>query len=443
MAGPATCLFQHLNVACAGVSSEHVIPRCIGGTRESSEVLCDTCNHYFGNHIDPELCEHFEPIVTQLALVMGRRYQDRRQRTTSVDGNVRLIQRAGGVTGLAGIHRQIGANGKLMIAAPPNQAHLLPGIAAREAPGQVFTFREGLITELLPDNLASARQGFPDELMRAVGKTLLEVIDELSRSDGGHRFQRMPSLEPIYRFIRLGVRPTMMEPTSPMTDVGTEMNAAFARHLPNADLRRTALSTCVAVICDASAQRLFGLLSVAGTMPLVVCLAESDDWAGESWSLLVRRSLLPGSPPEHVWIDEPAATWKLVEWRAFLKSTQGAIDFGRRKYLESFADAHGRAVVWVDEHDDDAIIETLRLLSSGSRARGTVVVDALKTRFVQNYILEAQWEAIRNRVDDECLGADDVQLLASFRRELADLVAQVGPPRAIVQLEVQRAGQNA
>jgi hypothetical protein len=437
MSGPATCLFQNLNVACAGVSSEHVIPRCIGGTRESTEVLCDTCNHYFGDEIDPELCEHFEPIVTQLALVMGRRYQGRRQKTTSIDGSVRLTQRAGGVTGLAGIQRLVDADGKFTIAAPPNQAHLLPEIAAREAPGRAFIFRDALVTDLVPDNLALSRMGFPDELMRAVAKTQLEVVDEWSRSDGGRHFWRAPSLEPILRFIRLGGRAPSAEPSSPMADIGTEMLDAFARHMPGADLRRVALCTCVAVIYDAGAQRLFGLLSVAGTMPLIMSLAESGEWGAHSWSLLVRRSLLPGIPGEHVWIDEPAVSWRMAEWRTFLRRTQGAIDFGRCKYTESFADALGRAVVYVDETNDDAILDTLRLLRNKHGSCGPAVVDALKVRFMRNTISGAQWQAIQTRVDGQNLDVDDAQLLATFRRELADLVTQVGLPRAIVQLGVR------
>ena len=330
----------------------------------------------------------------------------------------------------------------ITIAAPPNQANLLPGIAAREAPGKAFTFRDGLVTELLSDNLVLGRMGFPDGLMRAVAKTQLEVVDEWSHSDGGRHFWRAPSLGPILRFIRLGGRPPSTELSSPMVDVGTEMNDAFARHMPNADLRRIALSTCVAVIYDAGAGRLFGILSVAGTMPLIMSLAESNEWGDHSWSLLVRRSLLPGIPSEHIWIDEPAVSWRMAKWRSFLR-TQGAIDFGRCKYVESFADALGRAVVYVDENNDDAILETLRLLRNRNGSGGSAIVDALKARFMRNTILEAQWHAIQVRVDGQNLGVDDAQLLGSFRRELADLVAQAGLPRAIFQLGIRAEAADA
>lgn len=438
MPGPATCLFHDLDGPCAGDACEHVIPRCIGGTLESTEVICDRCNHYFGDNVDPELAAHFEPVVTQFALVMRGEHRRRQNRTESMDGAVRLVRRAGGVVELRSVHRRYDDQGNLVeVCAPQHQAHLLPGIAAREAPGARFAFQDVPVTDILAEPLTPGRVAFTDTLRRAVAKVALEVVDELARRDADPRFQRAASLDPIRRFIRLGTGPRP-EPSSPMANLGEEMIAEFAAaQIGPADDRVAALSTDVAVIYDARAQRLFALLTVARTMPLVVSLAEGDDMGHQSWSLLVRRPLLPGDG-SHRWGDAAAIEWRAVEWARYSSATDDAIRFARAQYRAAFSDALGRAVVYVDETDDVEITRTLQELRDARGSCGAAVADALRARYLENGVTDEGWRDIANRVDAENIGQDDTRLRAAFRRELAALCNRFGFPRAIVARGMER-----
>lgn len=438
MAGRATCIFRDLDGQCAGDAREHVIPRCIGGTLESTEVICDRCNHYFGDTVDTELAAHFEPIVTQFGIVMRAEYRARQSRTESMDGGVRLVRRAGGVVELRGVHRKYDEKGELVeVYAPSNQAHLLPGIAAREAPGAAFAFQDVPVTDVLAEPLTPGRVGFPDTLRRAVAKVALEVVDEFARRDADARFRRPASLDSIRRFIRLGTGPRP-EPSSPMANLGDEMIAAFAAaRIGPANDRLAALSADVAIIHDAPAQRLFGLLTVARTMPLVVSLAEGNDISAQSWSLLVRRPLLPGDG-SHQWLAAAVIDWRAVEWARYSSATDEAIRFARAQYRTAFSDALGRAVLYVDETDDVEVTRTLRELRAARGSCGAAVVDALRARYLENGVTDEDWREITVRVDAENIGEDDTRLRATFRRELAALCNRFGLPRTIVARGTER-----
>src|SRR6202041_2129880 len=105
-------------------------------------------------------------------------------------------------------------------------------------------------------------------------------------------------------------------------------------------------STSVVVVYDAPAGRLFGLLAVAGTMPLCVSLADARDWGAASWSLLVRRGLLPGPAP-HAWVARAIVMWRDAEWASFPGRTNEGVELARRLYNDEYADAVGRAIVYV------------------------------------------------------------------------------------------------
>ncbi len=433
MAGAATCLFRDLDGPCNGDSSEHVIQQCIGGTLESDEVLCDRCNHHFGDVIDPPLCEHFEPIVTALGVVARAQLRRRQIQAVSIDGNVPLRQRAGGVVELPGVHREHDAEGDLVaVAAPPAEAHLVPMIAAREAPGEPFTIRNVPVTDLLTEPLILKRRDFGPELRRAVAKTLLEVADEYGRADGGNHFRRAASLDPIRRFIRLGAGADDVGPRAPIVPLGEEFERAVTTNLPVGD-DADHLSTRVAVVYDTGAGRLFGLLSVAGTMPFCVSLARARDWGATDWSLLVRRGFPPGPAP-HAWIAQAVLTWRDVEWAAFPARTLANIRHARCAYNNAYADAVGRAVVYIDTHDDQELTTTLQVLRQARGSGAAAVVEALKLRFLDNGLADRDWQEIRQRLDAENLGADDARARDAFRRELAALVALVGVPRMVLQL---------
>jgi hypothetical protein len=409
-----------------------VIPRCIGGTLESTEVLCERCNHYFGDNIDLELAAHFEPIVTQFAPMMRAAYRRRQNRTFSMDGEVGLVRGAGGVVELDGIHRKYNDQGDLIaVYVPPHQADILRGIAAREAPGANFVFEDVPVTDVLAEPLTQSRMAFTDGLRRAVAKTILEVVDEFARRDGDPRFRRVGSLDPIRRFIRLGTGPRP-EPSSPMANLGEEMVAVFrGAQLHLIDDRVAALSSDILVVYDARAARLFGLLTVGRSMPLVVSLAEGDDLGNDSWSLLVRRPLVPGEG-SHGWLSSAAISWRDVEWARYSSSSIHAILLARAEYNAAFSDALGRAVLFVDQTDDREITESLRLLCAARGASGAAVVEALRARYLQNGVPDTEWVLIAQRVDAERIGRDDVHLRAAFRRELQGLFDRFGVPRALV-----------
>jgi hypothetical protein len=48
----SNCIFNDVT-KCVGSSSEHIIQKGLGGRHESGHVLCDSCNHFFGDKLDP------------------------------------------------------------------------------------------------------------------------------------------------------------------------------------------------------------------------------------------------------------------------------------------------------------------------------------------------------------------------------------------------------
>jgi hypothetical protein len=172
-------------------------------------------------------------------------------------------------------------------------------------------------------------------------------------------------------------------------------------------------------------------LSVAGTMPLAVSLSEGEDLGDASWSLLVRRSLLPGDA-QRVWLDTAAITWRTVDWATFSSRTNDAVRFARSQYNNDFAEAMGRAVVYVDQTNDELITATLRELEGARGSLGAAIVEALRSRFLNNDIPRPEWDSMEARVDRNNM-ADDARLRDVFRYELQTLIDRFGIPRGIVQ----------
>jgi hypothetical protein len=166
-------------------------------------------------------------------------------------------------------------------------------------------------------------------------------------------------------------------------------------------------------------------------MPLAVLLAEGDDMGDQSWSHFVRRPLLPGDGASK-WVPEAAITWRVVEWARFSSATDDAILFARSQYRIAFSDALGRAIVHVDQTDDDAVTETLVELRDARGTPGKAVADALRLRFHDNGIGVGTWQEIEARVDAENIGKDEASLRAAFRREISTLCQAFGVPRSIV-----------
>ncbi len=240
----------------------------------------------------------------------------------------------------------------------------------------------------------------------------------------------------------------------PLRPLEDELNQVFGA-------RPSEFSNRVAIFCDALAERVFGLFQVANTMPLGLCMATDTLGIPGGFSFLLEKPIAAREPERSEWHATSLITWKQFEWSAFSGRGKHAIAFGFDKFFQSIEREHGRAVVFVDNHSDKEVVDTLiayanMIANEGvkdDRLIGDLMVKVLKLRFQENGIPEWRWRqvgdetavaysgnvenlvaALRDRGD---FGSDQGEILSSFREHLNRLVDQYGFPKMFCRVPPQ------
>lgn len=103
------------------------------------------------------------------------------------------------------------------------------------------------------------------------------------------------------------------------------------------------------------------------------------------------------------------------------------------QHFDLYADAVGRAVVYVDTHDDQELTTTLRVLRQARGSRVEAVVEARKLRFLDNGITDHDWQVVREHLDGENLG----RRRRTNPRRLAPGTGRAGDARWVPRMVLQ------
>ena len=62
------CIFCNQELDSNNKSTEHIIPKCMGGKLKSNLIICKRCNNKFGTEFDEALIERFGLIIHPIRL---------------------------------------------------------------------------------------------------------------------------------------------------------------------------------------------------------------------------------------------------------------------------------------------------------------------------------------------------------------------------------------
>jgi hypothetical protein len=120
------CLYSGFsNNCCDKMAKEHVLQESIGGTLKSTEILCDNCNHYFGDKFDFQLKMFYLKIILNAALDLPNGLSKSEYRIKQKDG-VELVLSAGNTVSFRGIRYLDGE--RAILATPEHEVTVIEKI---------------------------------------------------------------------------------------------------------------------------------------------------------------------------------------------------------------------------------------------------------------------------------------------------------------------------
>jgi hypothetical protein len=344
------------------------------------------------------------------------------------------------------------------VVAPTALAKALPGIAASEAPGKSFSITEMALTQALPpevEPLEERRVVIGDHLRRAVAKTLLEVLDAGARRFRVPSVARAAELADARAFVRNGTYGgAIARSESPMRSLSTAMDRMFLREGVD-------FSVKVAVVCDPTDGRIFGLLQVGRTMPFAETLGWMSRRSASAWTLLYEKVLVSVDPTyedDCTWNPTALVSSREFAFGGFVSRSREALEFAFVKLHQANVAEHGRVILMVDERCEDELAESLASLTNGelsagrtaepARAVATSIGELLRLRYLAIHAPAQYWEsrasdalllltaipkdatAVIAGSPPSLLPTARVAAVAAYRNVLAQVVADFGPPNS-------------
>jgi hypothetical protein len=440
-----SCLFADVSPRCAGRTREHTIPEALGGTRKSRDSICDSCNHYFGNVLDPILSHLFEPVLHQLGPIISGPMRHKVVMAKTMNMGLPLRLEAGGVAGLRKVVERI-ENGKRVLYGP--RRDLVEKVAkARGIP--MGRLEQAPLPEHARGDVPEHVVKLGESITQAATKILFVVLDDQCQRLGAPAYARHPALVHMRRDIRNEAPRWFIRRggSHPIFDAADLLDDYFGRANALSFWNRTV------VVYDGRQRRLAALLQVASTVPLGFHL--TVDLGPASFTFSFAKDLLRPAAPIESFKRKVVVDPVRISERRFLCTTQHAIEFGFRQMQASIADVHGRAVVALDLRTDMAMIALATYgLAQMERPELSLhdiaivaIVEVLKLRFTRHSVKNEQWRQIEVRVRrqvaklvgapavrvalsrDETFGPWSSTILAVFRKELLRLVEEYGSPR--------------
>lgn len=447
----SNCIFNDI-AECHGSSSEHIIQSGLGGRHESQHVLCDSCNHFFGENVDPGLCAYYSIIIDVLRPLMPSEMQTITRHVNSVGEDVPLARKQGGVVMLKKIYKTYKSDGSLQAIYSPNNLDVSQIQAIARAHGMKGTPRFSMapLSELTPSEMTRHRVQFGSTEHRAAAKTILDVTDWVAHKSGISSPARAPQLRGARAYARHG---TYFEHhawhSSPMYNLENEFREIFGDS-------QDRFSNRVLFCNSQTANRCYAFLQIAQTMPLGICLGESAE--NKNFSLLYEADLLTGGHRKFDCIDHDLISYQQYKDNSFILRTKESMEFAFTQMRISFELQLGRATYLVDLQDDQNISETIRqhLLDaivyqelSGLEALRSTCETLLRLRFKRYEISVADWTEIlrsecpadldfssleSNLKSSGSMGEQEKFVIAHYRDLVRNMVKEYGYPKILVQL---------
>src|SRR5581483_9205097 len=396
------CLF--IDVAtCEGEKSEHLIQKCLGGTLERSDVICGACNTFFGKEVDPGIGVYFQHLIDMLRPLMPSEFREVERRVRSAEDNVSLVLRGGGVAEIGKIHQEADATGVLKAVSGPASTprQTLEAITNALAPERKFKFRMVPLSQITDSGMTLHEVRFAHREHRAAAKSILEILDWQCKKLGLPAYARMPQVHEARDYIRNGRFGFLITAKgSPIFYLEEEMERIFSP-------RTTVFSNRVLVVNDATADRCFGLIQIANTMPLGVALGKAVD--STDFGLLYEAGLFAGDRDRMELRRELLIPWKKFYESRFIIKNKATNEFAFLKLHETVVRELGRALVYMDMNYVDNLQEVLRqhvqqrveLADVPDRSIIREVCEPLlKLRFKRNAIRTSEWNALMEPLSD-------------------------------------------
>lgn len=447
----SNCIFNDI-AECSGTSSEHIIQSGLGGRHETQHVLCDSCNHFFGEDIDPGLCAYYSIIIDVLRPLMPSELQTIARHVSSVGEDVPLVRKQGGVVTLKKIYKTYKPDGSIQAIYSPNNLDLsqIQAIARAHGMKETAEFSMVPLSELTPSEMTRHRVRFGPFEHRAAAKTILDVTDWVAHKSSVLSPARAPQLRGARGYVRHG---TYFEHhawhNSPMYNLEDELREIFGGSQERFSNR--------VLFCNSQrANRCYAFLQIAQTMPLGICLGESIE--NKDYSLLYEADLLTGGRRRFECIDNALISYQQYKDNSFILRTKESMEFAFTQMRLSFERQLGRATFLVDLRDDKNISETIRQqLLKAIVYQGLSGLDALRStcetllylRFKRYEISDFRWAEIlraecstdldfsileSNIKSTGSMGNQEQFVISHYRNLVRNMVMEYGYPKILVQL---------
>lgn len=446
-----SCIFNDVT-KCNGSSSEHLIQEGLGGRHESQHVLCDLCNHFFGEKIDPGLCTYYSLIIDVLRPFMPSELQSITRHFSSVDEGVQLTRKQGGIVMLKKIHKTYNPDGTIhAVYSPVNlDTAKIQAIAQSNGMKGPPKFSMVPLSEITPSGMTKHRVKFDQIEHRAASKSMLDVIDWLAYKFSIPSPARAPQLREARAYVRNGNHYGYHDwYDSPMYNLEDEFREIFGDSQDRFSNR--------VLFCNShKANRCYAFLQIAQTMPLGICLGESTE--DMDFSLLYEADLLAGGRRRSEYIDRAMISYQQYKDNNFLLRTRESMDFAFTQMRLSFERQLGRATFLIDMQDSSTVSETLRQYVvnaivhqglSGPEVLRSVCEPLLRLRFKRYELSVSRWNEVLQAAHPADLdfavlelsikstgsmGAQGELVMAHYRNLVRYMVQEYGYPKVLVQL---------
>ena len=335
------CLFHRVSGGCASTfKPEHIVQKGLGGSLKSSDLICSTCNKYFGDNLDHVLTKFFGDILLVLSPLLPGALKDKKQHTKSLNNSTPLIIEPGGYVKVRGISKTTDENGVLTEIRGPLGASKskFEEIAGRKADSFEYSFEKDDYLHVFSIN---------ELLIRAILLDLIEILRYATiyrdiPDVANHKF-----LEEAKRWIRNGTNSSNFPPSRvPFAPISDMLDISFGA---------CTFSHRLAVIYDQKRAKIILSAQFVNTMPFVVILHDARIGTS-SLSILYEKVLIDDAKLQDTFYTtrKPVIDYKDLEWARFIGTADGQ-NFALCKFWQQYVLQYRKAIYELDMRSDDAL----------------------------------------------------------------------------------------
>jgi len=344
------CLFNAVSGGCSSTfNPEHIIQEGLGGSLKSSNLICSTCNKYFGDNIDHVLTNFFREILMVLAPLLPGNLKHKKLYTNSLNSSTPLTIEAGGHVKVRKISKKTNEDGLLTEIRGPlgTRKSDFNKITGRKADSFEYSFEKDDYLHIFSIN---------ELLIRAIVLDLVEILRYATIHKGIPDIANHKFLEDIKRWIRNGTNSSNFPPRRvPFAPISEILDISFGA---------CTFSHRLAVVYDQKQAKIIFSAQFVNTMPFIVILHDAK--IGKSFmSVLYQKVLIDDATPQDTFhiIRKPAIDYKDLEWTRFIGTPDGQ-NFALCKFWQEYAQQYRKALYELDMRSDDTLYKEIKKTNS-------------------------------------------------------------------------------